>query len=211
MVAPPSSLTTGPGLPMATTGQPSYSLKSDHDRAHGGDRRRGPDGDDAGGRAGFGARRRRHRRAARQPGARRLARRRAARTHHRGARSAWNRGALPLAGAGHAGRALRDGASRHQRLSDAPQLRARALAEPDRAHPRRLGRRAGGHDLSRTRGDGLRAGRNRRRRRAVRRPCVAGAVPRRMRRRSQPGPQESRDRLPRLGSVGQLLDRRGSR
>ena len=40
--------------------------------------------------------------------------------------------------------------SRHQRLSDAPQLRARAVAEPLRAHPRRLGRRAGGADLSRT-------------------------------------------------------------
>ena len=40
--------------------------------------------------------------------------------------------------------------SRHQRLSDSPQLRARAVAEPHRAHPRRLGRRAGGADLSRT-------------------------------------------------------------
>ncbi len=39
--------------------------------------------------------------------------------------------------------------SRHQRLPDPPQLRARALAEPHRAHPGRLGRRAGGADRSR--------------------------------------------------------------
>ena len=66
-----------------------------------------------------------------------------------------------------------------------------------------------GADLSRTRGDGLRAGRHRRRRRAVRRRFVAREVPRRMRRRSQPDPQEGRHRLPGLGSVRQLLDRRG--
>ena len=38
-------------------------------------------------------------------------------------------------------------------ISDFPtrhNLRARAVAEPHRAHPRRLGRRAGGADLSRT-------------------------------------------------------------
>ena len=39
--------------------------------------------------------------------------------------------------------------SGHQRLSHSAQLRARAVAEPHRAHPRRLGRRAGGADLSR--------------------------------------------------------------
>ncbi len=38
--------------------------------------------------------------------------------------------------------------SRHQRLSHSPQLRARAPAEPHRAHPGRLGRRAGGEVLS---------------------------------------------------------------
>ena len=85
-----------------------------------------------------------------KPGPRRLARRRSAFTHDRGARSAWNRGSLPLAGEGHAGRGLRDDPSRHQRLSDSPQLRARAVAGAHRAHPRRLGRRAGGTDLSRT-------------------------------------------------------------
>ena len=37
----------------------------------------------------------------------------------------------------------------HQRLSHPAQLRARAVAEPHRAHPGRLGRRAGGADLSR--------------------------------------------------------------
>ena len=35
-------------------------------------------------------------------------------------------------------------------FSHAPQLRARALAEPHRAHPGRLGRRAAGDFLSRT-------------------------------------------------------------
>ena len=34
----------------------------------------------------------------------------------------------------------------HQRLPDPPPLRARAVAEPHRAHPGRLGRRAGGAD-----------------------------------------------------------------
>ena len=40
--------------------------------------------------------------------------------------------------------------SGHQRLSHPAQLRARAVAEPHRAHPGRVGRRAGGADLSRT-------------------------------------------------------------
>ena len=56
---------------------------------------------------------------------------------------------------------------------------------------------------------GLRAGRHRRRRRAVRRPVAAGAVPRRVRRRTQPGPEGRRDRVPRLGSDDQRPDRRG--
>ena len=62
----------------------------------------------------------------------------------------------------------------HQRLSDPAPLRARAVAEAHRAHTRRLGRRAGGADLSRRRRDRLRAGRHRRRRRAVRRPARCG-------------------------------------
>ena len=75
--------------------------------------------------------------------ARRLARRRAARPHHRGARSAWRspsgscRRGRSMQVAGFAG-----DPARHQRLSDAPQLRARAVAEPHRAHPGRVGRRA---------------------------------------------------------------------
>ena len=44
---------------------------------------------------------------------------------------------------------LRDDPSRHQRLSDSPQLRARAVAGPHRAHTRRLGRRAGGTESER--------------------------------------------------------------
>ena len=63
--------------------------------------------------------------------------------------------------------------------------------------------------LSRTRGDRACAGRHRRRRRAVRRPFVASEVPRRMRRRPQRDPQESRHRLPGMGPVHQLLDCRG--
>ena len=49
----------------------------------------------------------------------------------------------------------------------------------------------------------------RRRCRTVRRPTVASEISRRVRRGSQPGPQESRYRLPRVGCVNQLLDCRG--
>ena len=97
----------------------------------------------------------------------------------------------------------------HQRLSHPASLLARAPAEPHRAHPGRLGRRAGGDDLSRTRGDGFRAGRNRRRRRAVRRPVAAGGISRRVRRRTQSGPQGSRHRVPGVGSDDEQPDRRG--
>ena len=48
------------------------------------------------------------------------------------------------------GRGLLVYPSRHQRLPHSPQLRARALAEPHRAHHGRLGRRAAGEVLSRT-------------------------------------------------------------
>ena len=99
--------------------------------------------------------------------------------------------------------------ARHQRLPDPPQLRARALAEPLRAHPGRLGRRAGGADRPRARGDGLRAGRRRRRRRAVRRPIAASGLPRRVRRRAQRGPQGGRHRVRRVGPDAELADRRG--
>ena len=67
-----------------------------------------------------------------------------------------------------------------------------------------------GADLLRKRGDGLRAGRLRRRRRAVRRPAAASAVPRRMRRRTQRHPQGSRHRVPRMGSDEEQPDRRGA-
>ena len=69
--------------------------------------------------------------------------------------------------------------------------------------------RAEGPDPLRHRGDRLRAGRHRRGRRAVRRPVAAGAVSRRVRRRTQPGPQGSRHRLPRLGSDDEQPARRG--
>ena len=99
--------------------------------------------------------------------------------------------------------------SGHQRLSHPAQLRPRAVAEPHRAHPGRVGRRAGGADLSRTRGDGFRAGRHRRRRRALRRCVAARGVSRRVRWRPQPDSQGSRHRVPRVGSDDELADRRG--
>src|SRR5215212_9244704 len=96
-----------------------------------------------------------------------------------------------------------------RRLSHAAQLRARAEAVPHRAHTGRLGPRAGGADLSRTGGDGLRAGRHRHRRRAVRRLVAVGGLSRRVRRRTQPGPQSSRHRVPRVGFDDELSDGRG--
>ena len=182
---------------------------SGDDRARGGDRRRRPDRADAGGRAGVGGDRRRHRRTARQPGARRLASRGSARPHHRGARSAGRRGTIPLRGAGPSLRGLRRDLLGHQRLPHPPQLHPWPLAEPLRAHPGRLGRRARGSDPSPLRGGGLRPGRHRRRCRAVRRHVAASGVPRRVRRRTQPDPQGGRHRLPRVGPDDQLHDRRG--
>ena len=148
---------------------------SGDDRARGGDRRRRSDGADAGGRAGVGGRRRRHCRAARQPGPPRLARGRSAVAHDRGPRPARDRRSVPRGGTGGPGRGVRRRPPGHQRLSHPASLRARAVAEAHRAHPRRLGRRAEGADPLRHRGDRLRAGRHRRRRRAVRRPVAAGA------------------------------------
>ena len=64
---------------------------------------------DVGGRVSVGRRRRYHRQAERQPGPYRLARRRFAFTHHRGPRSAWNRGSVSFAGAGGRTRLEQDG------------------------------------------------------------------------------------------------------
>ena len=72
---------------------------SGDDRACGGDRRRRPDRADVGGRAGVGGDRRRHRRTTHQSGCRRIASRGSSLPHHRGARSAWHRGTIPLGGA----------------------------------------------------------------------------------------------------------------
>ena len=65
-------------------------------------------------------------------------------------------------------------------FSHPPQLRARAVAEPHRAHTGRLGRRGGCADLARTSGDGYGPRRHRRRRGAVRRPVPAGGLSRRV-------------------------------
>ena len=96
-----------------------------------------------------------------------------------------------------------------QRLPHPPQLRPRAVAEQDRADPGRLGRGARGPDPPPPRGGGLHPGRHRRRRRGVGRHVAAGGVPRRLRRRTKSGPQDGRHRLPRVGSLDQLDDRRG--
>ena len=172
-------------------------------------RGRGPDRFDAGGRAGAGGRRRCHCRTAREPGSRRLARGRPAFTQYRGARSARDRRSVSRGRTEGPGRAVLRRRFEYQRLSDPASLLARALAEPHRAHPGRLGRRARRDDPSRKGSDRLRAGRHRCRRRTVRRPVAAGAVSRRLRRRAQPGPQGSRHRIPRVGSDNQQPDRRG--
>ena len=114
------------------------------DRTCGGDRRRRPDRADVGGRAGVGGDRRRHRRTTRQSGARRIASRGSSLPHHRGARSAWHRGTIPLGGASRPESGVRRGRLGHQRLPHPPQLRARALAEPLRAHPGRAGSASSG-------------------------------------------------------------------
>src|SRR5690349_23971812 len=54
----------------------------------------------------------------RRPGPHRLARRRSALTHHRGSRSAGNRGSVPLARAGGPGRRVRLDPFGHQRRSE---------------------------------------------------------------------------------------------
>ena len=70
---------------------------------------------------------------------------------------AWDRRSLPFARAGRSGRGLLVHPSRHQRLPHPPQLRARAPAEPHRAHHGRLGRRAaGGGSLHGNRSVGVR-------------------------------------------------------
>ena len=180
-----------------------------YERACGGDRRRRSDGDDAGGRAGVGEGRRRGRRAASRSRARRLTGRRLSLAHDRGARSARGRRSVPRGGSGGSGLDDRHDRAGHERLPDASSLFARDLAEPDRADHGRLDRRAAGADLLRMRGDGLRAGRHRRRRRAGRRPVAAGAVSRRVRRRTQRHPQSSRHRVPRMGCDEEQPDRRG--
>ena len=69
--------------------------------------------------------------------------------------------------------------------SHPPPLRPRPVAEPHRAHPGRVGRRAGRADPYRARGDGLRAGRRRRRRPAGAMADAARRLRRRLRRRTQ--------------------------
>ncbi len=187
----------------------SRSTAGEHDRARGGDRRGRSDRADVGGRAGAGGRRRRHRRAARQPG---LAGSRAGGLHSRTIEVLDQRGIADRFLA--EGQKVQVAAVRRGPLdiSDFPTRHNYGLGLWQNDIERILAGwvdELGGADLSRTRGDRLRAGRHRRRRRAVRRPVAAGAVPRRVRRRAQPDPQGSRHRFPRVGSDDQRPDRRG--
>ena len=181
-----------------------------HDRPCGGDRRRRPDRADAGGRAGAGGDRRRHRRAARQPGARRLARRGSALPHDRGARPARHRGSVPRGGPDASGRWATPGSALD--ISDFPTRHNYVLALWQSDFERILagwvdelgvpilrGREVvgfaqddAGVDVELSDGTSL-----------------ASGVPRRLRRRAQRGPQGGRHRLRRVGSVDQLDDRRG--
>ncbi len=97
----------------------------------------------------------------------------------------------------------------HQRLPHPAPLRARAVAEPHRAHPGRLGPRAQRSDRPRHRGHRFRAGRHRRRGRAVRRPVGPGGLSRWLRRGTQPDPPVGRHRVPWVGPDDEQPDRRG--
>ena len=135
-----------------------------------------------------------------RPGARRLARRRLALAHHRDPRSARRRRAVPAEGQADPVAGFAMDHARHERLPHPAHLRPRAAAEPHRAHPGRLGR--GARRCRSYRGrevTGFAQDDDRRRRRALRRRVAARALSRRLRRRTQPGPQGGRHRLPRLG------------
>ena len=98
---------------------------------------------------------------------------------------------------------------RHQRLPDASQLRARALAEPFRARSWPTGSPSSGCRSS----GAARWWASRRMSPASMSTCPTHVAPsgvsRRLRRGAQPRPQGRRHRLPRAGSLGQLDDRRG--
>lgn len=158
-------------------------------RACGGDRRGRPVRIDAGGGTRAGRDRCGHCRAAAGPAADRVARGRPARAYHRNSRSARNRRPVCLAGAELPDRRLPHDPFGYQRLSQPAQLPAGAASKQHRADIGRLDQRVGGADPSRTGRHWFRAGGWRRRRGAVRWPTVAGAIPRRLRRRAQHDPQ----------------------
>ena len=145
------------------------------------------------------------------PGRRRLASRRAALAHHRGARPARHRRAVPRRRDRRIRRPrLRRDPAGHQRLPDPPQLRARrcgratSSASWPTGSPSSACRSSAAARWSASRrtttgvdvelSDGT---------------LAAGGLPRRLRRRPQRGPQGGRHRLPRLGPLDQLDDRRG--
>ena len=170
----------------------------------------GPTGPDAGRRAGPGRHRRRRRRAPRDAGPRRLAGGRPARPHDRGARPAWRRRAVRRRGPGPSSRRLRLHPARHQRLPDAPQLRARALAARHRARSSPSGSPSSAcRSSAAARSSGSRRTTTASTSTLSDGTTLRAAVPRRLRRRAQPGAQGRRHRLPRARPVDQLDHRRG--
>lgn len=190
------------------TGGMPHSRRHDEELVQRGDRGRWTDRAHVGRGARVGEGRCRPRRATRDASARRRTRGRPARAHDRGPRSARRRRSLLVSRTGDAGRGLLVHPARPQRLPHSPQLRARALPEPHRADPRGLGRRAAGETASRTRRDGLRAGRRWRRRRALRRHVAARGLSRRVRRRSERDPQARSPARPCGSGRGSTAERR---
>ena len=130
--------------------------------------------------------------------------------HDRGARSARGRRSVPRRGSDARGHAVRHDHAGHERLPDASSVlrSGSARTQIERIMAAWIAELPV-RDLLRKRGDGLRAGRHRRRRRAVGRPVAASAVSRRVRRRTQRDPQGGRHRVPGVGSDEEQPDRRG--
>ncbi len=154
--------------------------------------------------------RRRHCRAAPGSGARRHARRRIARAHHRDPRSARGRGPLPARRTNRPARGFRLDQARHQRLSPRGTIMGSRCGRATSSVSSLTGSTELAVPIYREhRGDRFRAGRDRRRHRAVRRPVAAGKLSRRLRRRPQPGAQGRRHQLRRLRSHPQQPHGRG--
>ena len=212
---PPPGLATSPGVcPIIARRKPGTDgteQRDGHERARGDHCRRRSDRPHAGRRAGAGGGRRRRRRTTRRPGAHRCAGGRPALAHDRGARPARRRRPVHVEGADRPGARPSPGRSLgHQRLPDSViptrsgcgrTTSSAILADwvDELEVPILRGREVTGFAQDE---DGVDV-------ETVGRQDAAGAVPRRLRRRSQPRPQGRRHRLPRMGPVDQRADRRG--